>query len=76
MQDTQSSVMVTCISVLSQGQLHGLSDPVQIVRVPIYGAGVSPGVQHLPELPSVTDLTGVHGDIMTVVAGFTTVIFV
>ena len=62
MQDTQSSVMVTCISVLSQEQLHGVLNPVQIVKVPGYKAGVSPGVQHLQELPSVTDGRGGHGN--------------
>ena len=30
-----------------------------------YGVVVSPGVRHLPELLSVTELTLVHGDIRT-----------
>ena len=56
--------MVTSISVLSQGALHGLLDPVQTVKVPGgYRAGVSPGVQHLPELLSVKKITLVHGNI-------------
>ena len=74
MRDTQSSVMVTGISVLRQDGLIGLFKTAQIVRVPGYGAGVLPGVQHLPELQSVTEITLVHGDIGAV-AG-TKVIFV
>ena len=45
--------------------------PVQVV--PSYLAGVSPGVQHLPELPSVTDPTGEHGTIGTITS-YTSVI--
>ena len=39
----------------------------QIVTGPGYGVGVvvPPGVRHLPELLSVTELTLVHGDIGT-----------
>ena len=37
----------------------------QIVTGPGYGVVVSPGVRHLPELLSVTELTLVHGDIGT-----------
>ena len=37
----------------------------QIVTGPGYGVVVSPGVRHLPELLSVTELTLVRGDIGT-----------
>ena len=63
MQDTQSSVMVTCISMLGQGGLHGVLETVQMVMVSGYRAGVSPGVQHLPELLSVSETNRVHGSI-------------
>ena len=43
---------------------------VQIVAgTPGYIVVVSPGVRHLPELLSVTEITGVHGDIGTTLAG-------
>ena len=41
----------------------------QIVTGPGYGVVVSPGVRHLPELLSVTDITRGHGDIGTTLAG-------
>ena len=42
---------------------------VQIVTMSGYTVVVSPGVRHLPELLSVTDLTGLHGDIGRTMAG-------
>ena len=42
---------------------------LQIVTGPGYGVVVSPGVRHLPELLSVTDITGVHGNIGATLAG-------
>ena len=60
--------------MLGHRRLHGLLDPVQIVKVPGYVAGVSPGVQHLPELLSVRDLTRVHGNMLSVEAGVTEIL--
>ena len=65
-QDTQSLVMVNCISVLGQGGLHGMLAPDQIVDMPGHGAGVSPGVQQIPELRSATEITLDHGNMLTV----------
>ena len=39
----------------------GVLQNVQTVTGPGYGMVVSPGVRHLPELLTVTDLTRVHG---------------
>ena len=43
-QDAQSTVMVTSISMLGQGRLYGVLQTVQIVKVAGYRVGVSPGV--------------------------------
>ena len=43
--------------------MGGLQTVQAMVSGPGYSVVVSPGVRHLPELLSVTDLTGVHGDI-------------
>ena len=67
-QGGQSSVTGSLISVSSQGGLSGVLQTVQMVAWSGYGVVVSPGVRHLPELLSVTDLTGVHGDIWTTMA--------
>ena len=70
-QDAQSTVMVTSISMLGQGRLYGVLQTVQIVKVAGYRAGVSPGVLLMTGRLSVTDLTRVHGNIVTTVAGMT-----
>ena len=46
----------------------GVLQTVQIVTGADYTVVVSPGVRHLPELLSITDLTGLHGDIGTTLA--------
>ena len=48
-----------------QGGGVGVLQTLQIVTGTGYRVVVSPGVRHLPELLSVRDITGVHGDIRT-----------